>query len=57
MISTPTETEDLRLINYTKYSAVIFDCFGTILNIKHKKNPYYHYLKDKELEMLISIIL
>lgn len=45
MISTPTETEDLRLINYTKYSAVIFDCFGTILNIKHKKNPYYHYLK------------
>ncbi len=47
MISTPNEIEDLRLINYKNYEAIIFDCFGTIFNIGLKKNPYYYYLKKQ----------
>lgn len=37
--------EKLTDINYEKYESVIFDCFGTILNITDKTYPYYYYLK------------
>lgn len=40
---------DLRQVNYKPYEAIIFDCFGTILNITQKRNPYYYYLKKHSI--------
>ncbi len=45
MTEQPISVDDLRLIDYESYEAIIFDCFGTLLNIEKKTYPYYYYLK------------